>query len=160
MGPQSCRSPSCWNFRTPSLGIKWHLGASPVAKHRVYYKGKGGGFPQIQVVLSFVSLCLLVVRPYTKVFQLHTNQLAVWFGRFVWVIDACHFSLSPSQSSNMPFYPQSVASQGVCPNSLLFHCCFKLTFKSIKELGSASTKVISRRHTWRTITPWLMFNNF
>jgi hypothetical protein len=36
----------------PALGIsglpfenpktKWHLGASPMAKHRIYYKGEGG----------------------------------------------------------------------------------------------------------------------
>jgi len=28
-----------------SPGTKCHLGVGPVAKHRVYYKGKGGGFP-------------------------------------------------------------------------------------------------------------------
>jgi len=28
-------------------GTKCHLGASPVAKHKVYYKGEGGGFPQV-----------------------------------------------------------------------------------------------------------------
>jgi len=42
----------------------------------------------------------------------------------------------------MPFYPQSVVSQGVCPNSSSF-CCFqfRLTFESIKELGSASATI-------------------
>jgi hypothetical protein len=30
------------------MGIpKWHLSASLVAKHKVYYKGEGGGFPQV-----------------------------------------------------------------------------------------------------------------
>jgi hypothetical protein len=34
-----------------------------------------------------------------------------------------------------PFTPQSVVSQGTCPNSLLFRCFhLKLTFESIKEL--------------------------
>jgi hypothetical protein len=28
-----------------SPGTKCHLGASPVTKHRVYYKGEGGGHP-------------------------------------------------------------------------------------------------------------------
>jgi hypothetical protein len=39
----------------------------------------------------------------------------------------------------MPFYPQSATSKGMCPNSLLL-CCFffRLTFESIKEVGSAS----------------------
>jgi len=43
----------------------------------------------------------------------------------------------------MPFYPQSVASQGACPNYLFFRCFqFGLTFESIKELGSASVGVL------------------
>jgi hypothetical protein len=28
-----------------SPGTKWHLGVSPMAKHIIYYKGEGGGFP-------------------------------------------------------------------------------------------------------------------
>jgi hypothetical protein len=50
-----------------------------MAKHRVYYKGEGGGFPQVQAVVSLVSLWLFVARPCTKVLQLWTNQLVVWF---------------------------------------------------------------------------------
>jgi len=37
-----------------------------MASHKVYYKGEGGGFPQVWVVLNFVSPNLLVVRPSTK----------------------------------------------------------------------------------------------
>jgi hypothetical protein len=29
-----------------SLGTKWHLGVGHVARHRIYYKGEGGGFPK------------------------------------------------------------------------------------------------------------------
>ncbi len=50
-----------------------------MAKHIVYYKGEGGGFPQVRAVVSFVSPWLPVARPCTKVFQLRTNQLVVWF---------------------------------------------------------------------------------
>jgi hypothetical protein len=62
-----------------SPGTKWHLGADPMARHIVYSKGEGGGFPQVRAVVGLVSRCLLVVRPCTKVFQLRTNQLVVWF---------------------------------------------------------------------------------
>jgi hypothetical protein len=48
------------------LGTKWHLGAGPMANHKEYYKGEGGGFPQVQTMLNLVSLCLPVVRPCTK----------------------------------------------------------------------------------------------
>jgi hypothetical protein len=42
------------------------LGASPMAKHKLYYKGEGGGFPQVWVVVNPVSLCLFLARPCTK----------------------------------------------------------------------------------------------
>jgi hypothetical protein len=50
-------------------GTKCHLNVGPVARHRVYYKGKGGGFPQVRAVVSLVSSVsssLPVARPNTK----------------------------------------------------------------------------------------------
>jgi hypothetical protein len=44
----------------------WHLGVAPMANHREYYKWEGGGFPQVRAMVSFVSLCMLMVRPCTK----------------------------------------------------------------------------------------------
>jgi len=55
------------------------FGAGPMAKHKIYYKGEGGGFPQVQAVVNLVNLCLPVVRPCTKMLQLCTNQFVVWF---------------------------------------------------------------------------------
>jgi len=46
-------------------------------KHKVYYKGEGGGFPQVWAGVSLVSLNLPVARPSTKSAQLCTNQLVV-----------------------------------------------------------------------------------
>jgi hypothetical protein len=37
-----------------------------MAKHKVYYKGEGGGFPQVRVVVSLMSLSLPVARLSTK----------------------------------------------------------------------------------------------
>jgi hypothetical protein len=63
-------------IEVPTLGIsrlplgsprtKCHLNAGPMAKHKVYYKGEGGGFPQVRAVVSLVSLSLPVARPSTK----------------------------------------------------------------------------------------------
>jgi len=53
-------------FPFGSPGTKWHLGAGHVANHKVYYKGEGGGFPQVWAVVSFVSSNLHVARPSTK----------------------------------------------------------------------------------------------
>jgi hypothetical protein len=62
-----------------SLGRKCHLDAGPVSKHKVYYKGEGGGFPQVRAMVSLVSpSCLwLILAP--KVLQLCTNQLVFGF---------------------------------------------------------------------------------
>jgi hypothetical protein len=49
-----------------SLGTKCHLGAGPVARHKVYYNGEGDGFPQVWVVVSLMSLSLPMARPSTK----------------------------------------------------------------------------------------------
>ncbi len=55
------------------------MGVGPMAKHRVCYKGEGGGFPQVRAVVSLVSLCLHVAHLCIKMLQLRTNQLVVWF---------------------------------------------------------------------------------
>jgi hypothetical protein len=49
-----------------SPGTKCHLNVSLVERHRVYYKGEGGGFPQVWAVVSLVSPNLTVVHPNTK----------------------------------------------------------------------------------------------
>jgi hypothetical protein len=61
-------------FPFGSPRTKWHLGASLMAKHRVYYKGEGGGFPT-----SGPWWVLWICVQCTKVLQLCTNQLVVWF---------------------------------------------------------------------------------
>jgi hypothetical protein len=62
-------------LRLGSLRTKCHLDVGPLAKHRVYYKGRRWWLPP-----------------------------------------------SPISEFQHTLLPQSVASQGVCPNSLLFYC--------------------------------------
>jgi len=40
-----------------SSETKSHLDVGPVERCKIYYKGEGGGFPQVRVVVSFVCLC-------------------------------------------------------------------------------------------------------
>jgi len=49
-----------------SPGTKCHLDVGLVEMHKVYYKGEGGGFPQVRAMVSFVSSSLPVVRLNTK----------------------------------------------------------------------------------------------
>jgi hypothetical protein len=60
----------------PTMGIpglplgspetKCHLDVGLMERHKVYYKGEGDGFPQVQAVVSLVSPSLPVVRLNTK----------------------------------------------------------------------------------------------
>ncbi len=90
----------------PSLGIlgfllgsprtKCHLDVAIVEMHKVYYKGEGGGFPQVRVMVSLVSLSCPWFVLASKVLQLCTNHLVLILCRSVWVIKACQFFLVPS----------------------------------------------------------------
>jgi hypothetical protein len=88
-----------------SLAIKTHLDVAPVERRRVYYKGEGGGFPQVWVVVSLVcpSCPWFVLTP--KVLQLCTNHFVLVLCKSMWLSEACHFFLVPSHSSNTPRYP-------------------------------------------------------
>jgi hypothetical protein len=61
------------------FGKNSHLDVASVESCRVYYKGEGGGFPQVRAVVSLVCPCCpwLVLAP--RVFQLCTNH-------FAWVV--------------------------------------------------------------------------
>jgi hypothetical protein len=84
-GASKCRESRKAGFRDSRVGVlgvpgeKSHLDVGPVESHRVYYKGEGGGFPQVRAVVSLVCPCCpwLVLAP--KVLQLCTNH-------FVWVV--------------------------------------------------------------------------
>ncbi len=49
-----------------SRGTKCHLDVGLVKRHKVYYKGEGGGFPQVRAVVSLVSPNLPVALFSTK----------------------------------------------------------------------------------------------
>jgi hypothetical protein len=115
--PQNCESPNLGNFGTPTWESqdKKPFGCG---SHRVYYKGEGGGFPQVQAVVSFVSLSCpwLVLAP--KVLQLCTNHFVLVLCRPVWISKACQFFLVPSRSSNTPLYLPKCCERGNVPQLL------------------------------------------
>ncbi len=66
---------------------KWHLSAGPVAMHRVYYKGEGGGFPQVWAMVNFVSPCLLMNAHAPKCSNYALTNLLFGLCRSMWVIE-------------------------------------------------------------------------
>ncbi len=68
MGPKVAGIPILGISGLPfgSHGIKCHLDVGFVDRHKVYYKGEGGGFPQIEAVVSLMSRNLPMARLNTK----------------------------------------------------------------------------------------------
>jgi len=103
-----------------SPGKNSHLDVASVESCGVYYKGEGGGFPQVRAVVSLVCPCCpwLVLAP--RVLQLCTNH-SVWVVcKPVWVSEACQLFLVPSRSSNTPLYPSKCYELGSVLRLLLF----------------------------------------
>jgi len=107
---QSYGAPKSWEsqlarFRDSHSGVSWeksHLDVGPVESCRVYYKWEGGGFPQVQAVVSLVCPCCSwwVLAP--KVLQLCANHFVWVMCRPVWVSEDCQLFLVPSRNSSMP----------------------------------------------------------
>jgi hypothetical protein len=129
-------------FRDSHSGVpgeKSHLEVGPVERCRVYYKREGGGFPQVQAMVSLVCLCCpwLVLAP--KVLQLCTNHFVWIVCRLVWVSEACQLFLVPSRSSNTPLYPSKCCELGNVPRLLpLPLSCTWTHFWVLQGVGSAS----------------------
>jgi hypothetical protein len=130
-----------------SPGTKNHLDVAPMERRIVYYKGEGGGFPQVRAVVSLVcpGCPWLVLAP--KVVQLCTNHLVLALCRSLWVNKACHFFLDPSQNSSTPLYPFIVLwarerALAPCPSAVF---SLGLTFESRKELGVRHNPCPSKR---------------
>jgi len=68
MGPKAARVPTLGISKLPfgSPGTKYHLDVGLVERDKVYYKGEGGGFPQVQAMVSLMSRSLPMARPSTK----------------------------------------------------------------------------------------------
>jgi hypothetical protein len=132
------------NFETPTWESrdKKPFRCGPLERHKVHYKGEGGGFPQVRAVVSLMcpSCSCLVLAP--KVLQQCSNHLVLVLCRSVWVSKTCHFFLIPSRSSSTPPLPlYSVANQGACPDSSSFrYFQFGIPIWIPQGVGSASMK--------------------
>jgi hypothetical protein len=94
-GPQVVGVPTLRILRLPfgNPRTKCHLNVGLMERHKIYYKGEGGGFPQVWAVVSLVSPSLPVAHLSTKSAELCTNQLVVWFcASLCEQVIACHSS--------------------------------------------------------------------
>jgi len=107
------------------LETKAHLGPNlglESMSRKIYYKGEGGGFFQVQAVVSCMSSSCPWLALTANVLQLCTNHLVLVLCRPIWVNEACQFFLVSSRSSNTPLYPSKVLrTKERALDSLLFH---------------------------------------
>jgi len=75
-----------------NLETKCHLDVGLVERHSVYYKGKGGSFPQVRAMVNLVSSSCPWFVLTLKVFILCTNHLMLVLCRSVRVVEACYSS--------------------------------------------------------------------
>ncbi len=125
-------------------GEKNHLDVGSVTSHRVYYKGEGGGFPQVWAVVSLLCPCYswLVLAP--KVLQLCTNHFVWVMCKPMWVSEACQLFLVPSRWSNTPLYPSKCCELESMPWLLFLPLCFTWTHIWVLQgIGSASKCLIA-----------------
>jgi hypothetical protein len=128
-----------------SPGKNSHLDVASVESCRVYYKGEGGGFPQVRAVVSLVCPCCLWLVLAPRVFQLCTNHFVWVVCKPVWVTKACQLFLVPSQSFNPPLYPSKGCELGSVLRLLLFRCfLLGLTFEPFEELGVRQNLSLAR----------------
>jgi len=144
-------------FRDSHAGVpgeKSHLDVGPVERCKVYYKGEGGGFPQVRAMVSFVCMCCPWLVLALKVLQLCTNHLMWVVCRPVWVSEACQLFLVPSRSSNTPLYPSKCCELRNMPWLLpLSLFCTWTHFWVLQGVGSASNEVWLTHvlHHWKDI---------
>ncbi len=134
-------------MRVPILGIsgKWHFGASLVARHKIYYKGEGDGFPPSPI---FDESCESMFVHDSSVHKSYSNfalaNLLFGLCKFVWVIDLLVNLPSPHpRAPTCPSTPKVLwaKERALTPSpSIVF--IFGFIVESIKELGGASYSLL------------------
>jgi len=129
-------------FRDSHSGVprkKNHLDVGTVERCRVYYKGEGGGFPQVWAMVSLVCLRYPWWVLALKVLQLCTNHLVWVVCRPMWVSEVCQLFLVPSRSSNKPLYPSKCCELRSVPRLLPLPLSYTWThFWILQRVGSVS----------------------
>jgi hypothetical protein len=142
MCSRECKVNSQMNSHVGSWSPEWtsksskrnYRGQNSLSRKVLYIIGKLLKFRCLVVNLVCPGCPWLVLAP--KVLQLCTNHLMLVLCKSMWVREACHFFLIPSQSSSTPLYPSIVLrAKEHAPTpypSVVFN--LGLTFESLKEL--------------------------
>jgi hypothetical protein len=145
MGPQSRGSFNFGNLGISGLPLgssrkKWHLGDGTVAKHRVYYKGEGGGeSPNLGYGESFEFVFGRGLSVHQKcsnyaLTNLFGLYMSMWVIELFFILPSLHLEALTRLSTPKVLRVKERAPTP-CP-SVVF--TFKLAVESTKEFGGAS----------------------
>jgi hypothetical protein len=115
-------------FLLRSPGIKWHLGVGPMARHIIYYKGEGGGFFQLKVVVNFVNFVSYFVRVsfvHQKCSNSALTNLLFGLCRSAWIIELLVICPSFILKLQHALLPPKCCKPKNAPQ-FLFFCCLHL----------------------------------
>jgi len=129
---------------------KWHLGVTPMANHREYYKGGRWWLPPS---LGRGESCELVYACGSSVHQKCSNyaltNLLFNLRMFIWNID--FFVTRPNPHFGIltnPFHPQVLRTRECTPNPYFIIFIFELAFESFKEFRSALVRLYIINEVW------------
>ncbi len=123
MAPKSQES-QLWEFQDSHLGV---LGQNAIWMWALWkgieytIREKVVASPQVRALVNLVNSTLLMARFSTKVLQLCTNQLVVWFcaGPCEW-LSAYHSSYSHPGAPTRPFTPKCFKPRNMSPTPYFF----------------------------------------
>ncbi len=101
-----------------------HLDVTFMVCHKKYYKGEGGGFPQVWGMMSFLNPCMPTASSmHQKCCNYALTNLLFDLCRSLRMIDLLVIHPSPHpESLACPSYPQNALNQGPYCNSFFLHC--------------------------------------
>jgi hypothetical protein len=131
-------------FSTSGSRDKMTFGCSPVANKKEYYKGEGGGFPQVRVmVILWIHVCPWFVcapKVHKKCIKYALINLLFSLHTYVWIIDS--LITHPSPHPGVPTCPFTFEVLRVKEHIPIISSCivftFGLAFESYEEFGGAS----------------------
>jgi hypothetical protein len=120
MGPQSCKNPNFRNSGLPlgSLEAKCHLDVGPMARHKLYYKGKVVASPKSGLWwVLWVHVCPWLVHAPKCSNYTPTNLFGLC--KSVWVIEVLVNLPSPILELQHALLPPKCCELGSMPQLLL-----------------------------------------
>jgi hypothetical protein len=127
---------------------KWHLDVAPVANHREYYKGEGGGFPpSLDYGESCESMYANCLSVHQKCSNYALTNLLFGLCKSIWIINLLVIHPNPHpRAMAHPLTPEVLWVNECTPIHYFFVVfIFELTFEYFKEFRNYIIMALRKR---------------